>query len=197
MRCMGEACLARGEIKYGFLLSARHLARREEFRAFAAKEITPAVNGFARENIRKAARRGYMGLPIPAGMGGPGRRLFNLHPAHRRDIADLRLYRGDPGGAYVGGQFPAALFRHRRAKAALPCRAGPAVPAGRFRAYRGGGRIRCRRPAHDRTERSGRQLHPERDQAFYYQRRRSRSLHRFCSDRSVQGQQGRNRLSRG
>ncbi|MFY9542944.1 MAG: acyl-CoA dehydrogenase family protein, partial [Dethiobacteria bacterium] len=55
-----------------FLLSARHLARREEFRAFAAKEITPAVNGFARENIRKAARRGYMGLPIPAEWGGLG-----------------------------------------------------------------------------------------------------------------------------
>jgi len=55
-----------------FLLSARHLARREEFRAFAAKEITPAVNGFARENIRKLARRGYMGLPIPAEWGGLG-----------------------------------------------------------------------------------------------------------------------------
>jgi alkylation response protein AidB-like acyl-CoA dehydrogenase len=55
-----------------FLLPAGHLARRDEFRAFAGKELAPAADGFARENIRKLARRGYMGLPIPAEWGGLG-----------------------------------------------------------------------------------------------------------------------------
>lgn len=55
-----------------FLLSAKHLARRDEFRAFAGEDLTPAAGGFARENIRKMARRGYLGLPIPAEWGGRG-----------------------------------------------------------------------------------------------------------------------------
>ena len=55
-----------------FLLSEKHLARREEFRLFARAELTPGSTGFARENIAKAARRGYMGLPIPAEWGGRG-----------------------------------------------------------------------------------------------------------------------------
>lgn len=55
-----------------FLLSAKHMARRDEFRAFAGKELAPALDGFAGENIRKAGRRGYMGLPIPAEWGGRG-----------------------------------------------------------------------------------------------------------------------------
>ncbi len=55
-----------------FLLSEKHLARREEFRLFARAELTPGSAGFARENVARAARRGYMGLPIPAEWGGRG-----------------------------------------------------------------------------------------------------------------------------
>ncbi len=55
-----------------FILSAKHLARRDEFRAFAREELAPGSGGFARDNVRKAARRGYMGLPIPAEWGGRG-----------------------------------------------------------------------------------------------------------------------------
>ena len=55
-----------------FLLSEKHLARRDEFRTFARDELTPGSEGFARANIMKAARRGYMGLPIPAEWGGRG-----------------------------------------------------------------------------------------------------------------------------
>ncbi len=56
----------------GFLLSDKHLARRDEFSAFAREELTPGSDGFARANIMKAAARGYMGLPIPAEWGGRG-----------------------------------------------------------------------------------------------------------------------------
>jgi alkylation response protein AidB-like acyl-CoA dehydrogenase len=55
-----------------FRLSPAHLAKQEEFRSFAAAEITPAVEGFARDNIQKAAARGYLGLPLPREWGGQG-----------------------------------------------------------------------------------------------------------------------------
>ncbi|NLA27525.1 MAG: acyl-CoA dehydrogenase, partial [Firmicutes bacterium] len=54
------------------LLSGKHLARRDEFRAFAREKLSPASEGFARKNIQEIARRGYMGLPIPAEWGGRG-----------------------------------------------------------------------------------------------------------------------------
>lgn len=55
-----------------FLLSEKHRARREEFAAFAREELLPGSEGFARKNISNMARRGYMGLPIPAEWGGRG-----------------------------------------------------------------------------------------------------------------------------
>ncbi len=55
-----------------YLLSERQRRRREEFRDFARSELIPGSDGFARENIRRAARRGYLGLPIPREWGGLG-----------------------------------------------------------------------------------------------------------------------------
>lgn len=55
-----------------YLLTEKQLRRRDEFRAFARSELTPGGKGFARENIRRAARRGYLGLPLPRERGGLG-----------------------------------------------------------------------------------------------------------------------------
>ncbi len=55
-----------------YLLSEKQLRRRDEFRAFARSEIIPGGKGFARENIRRAARHGYLGLPLPREQGGLG-----------------------------------------------------------------------------------------------------------------------------
>lgn len=55
-----------------FLLSAEQLRRRAEFRAFARGELLPGGEGFARDNVRRAARRGYLGLPLPRQWGGGG-----------------------------------------------------------------------------------------------------------------------------
>lgn len=59
-----------------FKLSPEHAARREEFRFFAAAEINPAAGGHARENVRKLAACGYMGLPVPVEWGGRGEDFF-------------------------------------------------------------------------------------------------------------------------
>jgi acyl-CoA dehydrogenase len=52
-------------------LSDYHVGKRQEFRRFAKEEMD-AVGGFPRENLSKAAERGYMGLPIPREFGGQG-----------------------------------------------------------------------------------------------------------------------------
>ena len=54
-----------------FLLTGKHRRRREEFREFA-RELAPGGDGFARDNLAQAARRGYCGLPIPREWGGLG-----------------------------------------------------------------------------------------------------------------------------
>jgi len=53
------------------VLSERHLERKEEFRSFAEQELDLGDH-FPRENLRKAAQRGYLGLPIPKEWGGQG-----------------------------------------------------------------------------------------------------------------------------
>lgn len=55
-----------------FNLSFRQREKQEEFRTFAGTEIQPAGKEFPRENLRKMAERGYMGLPIPREWGGQG-----------------------------------------------------------------------------------------------------------------------------
>ncbi|MEW5783812.1 MAG: acyl-CoA dehydrogenase family protein [Bacillota bacterium] len=55
-----------------FSLSPRHAARRDEFRDFAEREIQPAEKDYPRENLRRMAGRGYLGLPIPRQWGGQG-----------------------------------------------------------------------------------------------------------------------------
>ncbi len=55
-----------------YLLSDRQRQRREEFRDFARSELIPGSDGFARDNIRSLARRGYLGVPIPREWGGLG-----------------------------------------------------------------------------------------------------------------------------
>ncbi len=52
-----------------FLLSDYQLSRQEEFRRFAEEEIDTGEH-FPRGNLRKAAERGYMGLPLPEEWGG-------------------------------------------------------------------------------------------------------------------------------
>jgi len=54
-----------------FLLSDYHLSRRDEFRLFAEQEIDTG-DRFPRENLKKAAERGYLGLPLPEEWGGQG-----------------------------------------------------------------------------------------------------------------------------
>ncbi len=54
-----------------FVLSHQHLARREEFRRFATEELDHGAQ-FPAENLRKAARKGYLGLPLPHQWGGGG-----------------------------------------------------------------------------------------------------------------------------
>ena len=55
-----------------FLLSDKQRRRRDEYRSFAQEELVPCGDGFARDNVRKAARHGYLGLPIPREWGGLG-----------------------------------------------------------------------------------------------------------------------------
>ena len=55
-----------------YLLSDRQRQRREEFRDFARSELIPGSDGFARDNIRSLARRGYLGVAIPREWGGLG-----------------------------------------------------------------------------------------------------------------------------
>ena len=54
-----------------FALSADHKKKQDEFRRFAEKEIDTGDH-YPQENLRKAAERGYMGLPIPKQWGGGG-----------------------------------------------------------------------------------------------------------------------------
>jgi len=54
-----------------FVLSEYHQIKREEFRRFGAEEIDTGDH-FPAENLQKAARRGYMGLPLPREWGGGG-----------------------------------------------------------------------------------------------------------------------------
>lgn len=55
-----------------FLLSHRQRRCREEFRHFAREELIRGSDSFARGNIERAARRGYLGLPVPREWGGLG-----------------------------------------------------------------------------------------------------------------------------
>ncbi len=52
-------------------LSTYHRRQQEEFRRFAAEELDRGEH-FPRENLIKAARKGYMGLPLPPEWGGRG-----------------------------------------------------------------------------------------------------------------------------
>jgi acyl-CoA dehydrogenase len=54
-----------------FALSDHHRIKREEFRQFADHEMDNGDH-FPRENLQKAAQRGYYGLPIPKEYGGQG-----------------------------------------------------------------------------------------------------------------------------
>lgn len=54
-----------------FTLSEYHLNKKEEFREFAGKELDLGDH-FPRENLQKAAQKGYLGLPIPKEWGGQG-----------------------------------------------------------------------------------------------------------------------------
>lgn len=61
-----------------FSLSEEHLMMKKIFREFADKEIAPQADHldktgeFPRENLRKLAQEGYMGIPIPEEWGGAG-----------------------------------------------------------------------------------------------------------------------------
>ncbi len=54
-----------------FVLSGYHQAKLEEFRRFAREEIDTGDH-YPAENLKKAARKGYMGLPLPPEWGGGG-----------------------------------------------------------------------------------------------------------------------------
>ena len=54
-----------------FALSDHHRIKREEFRQFADHEMDSGDH-FPRQNLQKAAQRGYYGLPIPKEYGGQG-----------------------------------------------------------------------------------------------------------------------------
>ncbi len=54
-----------------FALSADHKKKRDQFRRFAEEELDTGDH-YPHENLRKAAERGYMGLPIPEEWGGGG-----------------------------------------------------------------------------------------------------------------------------
>lgn len=54
-----------------FLLSEKHRQKKEEFALFAAEELDLGDH-FPSENLHKAAKHGYMGLPIPREWDGRG-----------------------------------------------------------------------------------------------------------------------------
>ncbi|HSW36551.1 MAG TPA: acyl-CoA dehydrogenase family protein [Candidatus Limnocylindrales bacterium] len=54
-----------------FALSQHHHVKKEEFRNFAVDELDTGPD-FPRENLKKAAERGYLGLPVPKEWGGGG-----------------------------------------------------------------------------------------------------------------------------
>jgi acyl-CoA dehydrogenase len=53
------------------VLSERQLYKKEEFRRFAEEELE-LIDFFPHENLRKAAKLGYMGMPVPPEWGGLG-----------------------------------------------------------------------------------------------------------------------------
>lgn len=53
------------------ILSEYHQARQKEFKSFAGLELDSGDN-FPHENLKKAAEKGYMGLPVSQKWGGQG-----------------------------------------------------------------------------------------------------------------------------
>lgn len=54
-----------------FALSPEQQSKKEEFRRFAVEELDLGAE-YPRRNLRKAAARGYMGLPVPTEWSGSG-----------------------------------------------------------------------------------------------------------------------------
>ena len=53
------------------VLSEHHLKKQAQFARFAETELDFA-GGFPAGNLKKAAQKGYMGLPLPQECGGQG-----------------------------------------------------------------------------------------------------------------------------
>ena len=53
------------------VLSGHHLKKQAEFARFAKEELD-STGGFPAQNLKKAAQKGYMGLPLPKECGGQG-----------------------------------------------------------------------------------------------------------------------------
>ncbi|MBW6464564.1 MAG: acyl-CoA dehydrogenase family protein, partial [Firmicutes bacterium] len=53
------------------VISDYHLNKQKDYRSFADQEID-RTDLFPWENLRKAGKKGYMGLPIPKEFGGQG-----------------------------------------------------------------------------------------------------------------------------
>lgn len=54
-----------------FLLTERHLQKQQEFRVFAEHELDSS-GAFPLQNLKRAAERGYLGLPLAKEHGGSG-----------------------------------------------------------------------------------------------------------------------------
>jgi len=68
-----------------FVLSDYHLAKKEEFRQFAEEEIDSGES-YPRKNLQKAAKKGYMGLPVPKEWGGQGEDFLTYTPGYAHQL---------------------------------------------------------------------------------------------------------------
>ena len=112
-----------------FELTKEHELLRKMIREFAEKEITPIAaeidetEEFPLEVVKKMAKLGIMGLPIPRIRRCRGR-LCGLLNSNRRTFESIYRNRNDRGRAHITLHLANFGFRYRRTKRKICCSIG-------------------------------------------------------------------------
>ena len=169
------------------VLNADQLALRDAVRELADDKIAPRAaeidqsGEFPWDVVELLAAHDFFARAVSGRVRRPGRG-HDLEPRRDRGAQPgVRHERPHPGGP--GARLAAAAARrHRRAEAALDPRPGGGQDAGRLRADRGRGRLRCGQRPHQRDTRR-RRLGHQRREALHQPGRRRRVGGRLRRDR--------------